>query len=305
MSDLWAITCYFNPMGYERRQSNYRLFRRHLGVPLITVEWAWSRGAGFQLGPSDADVLIQVMSPDLMFQKERLLNLAMQALPSSCRYVAQLDCDVVFSNADWPRATIDLLNEYPFLHLLGTAYDLGPNDQPDPLAATRSLPALKSIVRSPCPQELLLENLRLKGYSNGFAWAARVELWRAHGFYDACIVGGGARAITLAVYGLFEAAVEHMHMNERWAQHYKAWAEPFHRTVQGRIGSVPCTVYHLWHGDLLNRRYVERHRGLRQYNFDPTADLTMDAEGCWRWASQKREMHRYVHDYFKSRREDG
>ena len=35
---LWAITCYFNPIGHRRRLSNYRVFRRRLNVPLVTVE---------------------------------------------------------------------------------------------------------------------------------------------------------------------------------------------------------------------------------------------------------------------------
>jgi hypothetical protein len=38
---LWAVTSYFNPMKYQRRRANYRLFRERLGVPLLTVELAY------------------------------------------------------------------------------------------------------------------------------------------------------------------------------------------------------------------------------------------------------------------------
>jgi hypothetical protein len=44
---LWAITSYFNPMKYQRRRANYRLFRERLGVPLVTVELAY--GPDFEL----------------------------------------------------------------------------------------------------------------------------------------------------------------------------------------------------------------------------------------------------------------
>lgn len=37
-ASLWAITACFNPQGWARRRANYRVFRRHLGVPLLTVE---------------------------------------------------------------------------------------------------------------------------------------------------------------------------------------------------------------------------------------------------------------------------
>ena len=40
---LWAITSCYNPMGYARRAANYRLFRRSLNVPLVTVESSWTR----------------------------------------------------------------------------------------------------------------------------------------------------------------------------------------------------------------------------------------------------------------------
>ena len=37
-ANLWAITCYFNPVGYRRRLENYRMFRQRLKVPLVAVE---------------------------------------------------------------------------------------------------------------------------------------------------------------------------------------------------------------------------------------------------------------------------
>jgi hypothetical protein len=53
---LWAITCYYNPLGYTSRLSNYHKFREELKVPLVTVEWSCDGSA--DLGPGDADVLI-------------------------------------------------------------------------------------------------------------------------------------------------------------------------------------------------------------------------------------------------------
>src|SRR5262245_55052458 len=96
---LWAITCYFNPIGYQRRLLNYRTFRRRLGVPLVTVELSFD--GVFQLGQGDADVLVQLIGRDVLWQKERLLNLAVQATPDEGKQIAWLDCDVVFANADW------------------------------------------------------------------------------------------------------------------------------------------------------------------------------------------------------------
>jgi hypothetical protein len=75
--------------------------------------------------------------------------------------------------------------------------------------------------------------------------------------------------------------------------------------VQGGISGIDGDVYHLWHGDLADRRGGARHRGLAPFEFDPAIDIAIAESGCWRWATDKREMHRYVRDYFAERKEDG
>src|SRR5262245_59404245 len=98
---LWAITTYFNPAGSKRRMQNYQLFRRRLAVPLVTVELSFD--GTFQLCPDDADILVQLQGGDVMWQKERLLNIALKWLPDRCEKVAWLDCDVVFESDDWVK----------------------------------------------------------------------------------------------------------------------------------------------------------------------------------------------------------
>src|SRR5215204_6644330 len=91
---LWAITSYFNPMRYGRRLANYRLFREHLKVPLLTVELSFG-AEDFELREGEADILVQLRGQDILWQKERLLNVALGELPSGCTKVVWLDCDVV------------------------------------------------------------------------------------------------------------------------------------------------------------------------------------------------------------------
>jgi hypothetical protein len=91
---LWAVTGYFNPTGSRRRLTNYRKFRASLAAPLLAVECSPDRR--FELTHRDADLLVQVAGGDLMWQKERLLNLGVARLPQSCHHVAWLDCDILF-----------------------------------------------------------------------------------------------------------------------------------------------------------------------------------------------------------------
>src|SRR5207248_771616 len=104
---LWAITSYFNPMQYQRRRANYRLFRKYLRVPLVAVELSY--GPDFELTGADADILIQLRGKDVMWQKERLLNVALSALPTDCHKVIWTDCDIIFETEDWSERVNRLL----------------------------------------------------------------------------------------------------------------------------------------------------------------------------------------------------
>ena len=83
------------------------------------------------------------------------------------------------------------------------------------------------------------------------------------------------------------------------------WSSGFHVDVQGSVYFAPGRVFHLWHGDKKNRRYLLRSVVLRETDFDPAADITLDDAQCWRWSSNKPELHRKVEEYFRSRKEEG
>jgi hypothetical protein len=123
--NLWAITCYFNPAGYKRRIENYHLFRQCLMVPLVTVELSFD--GNFQLRREDAEVLVQIHGGDVMWQKERLLNLALKWVPNACDKIAWLDCDVVFGSDDWVDRASQALDEFPLLPLFHERHDFPSN----------------------------------------------------------------------------------------------------------------------------------------------------------------------------------
>src|ERR1700751_935461 len=88
---FWAVTTYFNPLHYRRRRTNYYAFRTALRIPLLTVELGYDNR--FELGPNDADRLVQISGTDLLWQKERLLNLALDHFTLEASIITWLDCD--------------------------------------------------------------------------------------------------------------------------------------------------------------------------------------------------------------------
>lgn len=304
--NLWAITCYFNPASYRRRLANYRLFRERLIVPLVTVELAY--GDDFELDDKDAEVLVRLRGKDILWQKERLLNVALSALPDGCRNVVWLDCDVIFEADDWPSRTSLLLDHFmlvqPFSHLYHSPGDWDPDKElPPGSELRRSAPFL---IASGVPAATCIgTSAQQIGSVHGFAWAAARDLLRQHRFYDACIIGGGDSAMLRAAYGCFDDAVRLQQLNGRQRTHYLAWAETFHNAVRSNVGFVEGKVVHLWHGSMEHRRYADRYRGLARFRFDPFEDIAVDDNDAWRWNTNKSKMHDYVRGYFLSRREDG
>lgn len=307
--NLWAITCYFNPIAYKRRLENYHTFRQHLAVPLVTTELSFD--GNFQLQHDDADILVQLHGGDVLWQKERLLNVALKSVPDACDKIAWLDCDVVFESGDWVERTIPALDQFALLHLFQERHDLSRDVKLDQLPSWDTHPTAQSVVHKMATGEAAPEDLFLaaapldRGSTAGLAWASRRDVLEKHRLYDACILGSGDRAILCAALGEFDHAAQALQMNARRFEHYLAWARPYFDSVGGGVGHIQGRIFHLWHGDPYDRKYAERHRCLDKFSFDPFTDIAVDRNGCWRWNSDKRDLHEIVRRYFESRNEDG
>jgi hypothetical protein len=307
---VWGITSYFNPAAYRSRRANYATFRQRLAVPLITVELSFD--GDFQLAPEDADILVQLRGRDVMWQKERLLNVALERLPDDCTAVAWLDCDIIFERHDWPERALAALDDAVLVQPFDVAYELPRDALPEDVRRSEVEPGQPSFARQLTDAVLsngVLEAWRVNGdrttLRDGYAWVGRRDVLQRHGFYDARVTGGSTRDLACAALGAFDPLVDGRPMTGAQRAHLLEWARSFHASVQGRIGCLEGAVYHLWHGDLENRRYTVRHTELLRHEFDPARDIALDEAGCWRWASDKPALHAHVREFFDVRREDG
>jgi hypothetical protein len=307
--ELWGITSYFNPSGYRRRLTNYHAFRGRLKIPLIAVELCL--GDDFELRPRDADRLVQIRGGAVLWQKERLLNLALKSLPRECSKVVWIDCDTIVEAEDWPWRVSAALDDcrlvQPFARICHLKADACGNEGLVDKSAFSEPSIAYAIRRGQIAGPSLDWTIRRDEgtLSKGSIWAARRELLDSHGFFDACIVGGADKAITYAAYGCHDDVARHHAMNEYQREYYLAWAKPFFRDIQGDVTYVDGDVFHLWHGSMSDRRYRDRHEGIRPFHFDPSRDIAVADNGAWQWNSDKPLLHQYVKEYFAQRKEDG
>ncbi len=299
---MWAITAYYNPVRYKRRLLNYRIFRANLGVPLVTMELSFD--GRFELTHDDADILIQVSGGAVLWQKERLLNVAIKSVPKIAKNIAWLDCDVIFERTDWMHEAELKLNEANIVQLYSDLVDLGPEDYQSNIKHHGLRPSGHGIVSLGLVQTNAVSWEAVRFALAGLAWAARRDILEEHGFYDAMIIGSGDTSMFHAMYGQFEHEAQRRYLRRAHQEHYLKWARPYYKTVGGKVSNVPGRIYHLWHGKFTNRDYKDRQRLMAGFDFDPDTDLRIGANGAWQWARPRPDLEDFLKKYFLSRAED-
>lgn len=306
MARVWAVTTYFNPLRSTRRRQNYAAFRAALGVPLLTVEVFYDEGP--ELQADDAEHLIQLRARSLLWQKERLLNVAVSALPAEAEVVAWLDCDLAFADPAWPQKAVAALRGAEVVQLFTDFVDLDPTE--DHLRCSQEVTGrgfvAQRVIGGPMTKTFAPgSRKRYRPRLPGGAWAARRALLERHGFYDTLVLGSGDVAFLFAAYGELEQAVRACRMNERQAADYAKWASRLHAEVAGRVGFLDGRVYHYWHGDIAHRQYGAMHDHFAAFDFDPATDVAVAGSGCLEWSSGKTAMQHYVGRWWSTRLEDG
>jgi hypothetical protein len=305
---MWALTTYFNPIRYKRRLSNYRIFRSGLHIPLVTVELSFD--GQFELTKNDADVLIQISGGAVLWQKERLLNIAIKSVPSDVKNIAWLDCDILFERNDWVEEAEKQLNErYNVVQLFSKAIYLNEKDAVENLHNYNSYPAVPGLVALYKNNNILpLDKLAVSTqgglvYNPGLAWAGKTEIFVKHGFYDQAIIGAGDLYMANSIFGTMDSMKKLHSLNEPRNDSYLKWGEPFHQTVANKVGFISGGIYHLWHGDTKNRNYKDRFKILA--DFDPRADVYIGENGVWHWTKPNTALAEQLRAHFLNRREDG
>lgn len=313
---LWVVTCYFNPCNYASRRENYRRFRAELArqrVPVLLVELAASDAAAHWTKDS-ATRYLRVLETDVLWAKERLLNLGIAALPAKCTAVCWCDCDVLFARDDWATACVERLKRHRVVQPFGSSVFLAPDETPE--RHCRYRPSI-SMARH------FVQHTGRRSYSGtdqvlvphpGYAWAARREvLARIGGLYDRTVLGHGDLVMGLAFChdprrSELPAKEWEPHWDPGWSRallkHARAWQRRAADVVQGDVGFVHGAIYHLWHGPPKRRQYHTR--GAALAGFDPAAHVAVAPSGALRWTAPARAagIPDQVQAYFASRRED-
>lgn len=305
MDRFWCVTVIFNPAGYRSRLDNYYTFRERLekqNVKLLTVELAFNDQ---EHSIPSGDRVLHLRSNSILWQKERLLNYAMENLPPECDMVGWIDSDLLLPDG-WDEQVVNKLEKVDFVQLFEKVVHL---KQGDRRYAGERIDVKQGIVwqsklygKNWLPYR---QNRQIFHSEPGYGWAAKRRAFQmTDGLYDRLIVGSGDNWLADCLLGSFQLH----HYLAKLTSHQKTdmdeWKLKFNTGTDKSVDYLPVEIYHLWHGSVKDRAYTTRDLIFKQFDFDPKKDISM-VDNVWEWSSDKPGFHRAVVDYFRNRKEDG
>ncbi len=300
IQDFCVVTSYFNPANFQTKKQNYFQFREQFikfKIPLFTVEQYFTKP-----DLSNLSNVISLNGGAILWQKERLLNLAISKLPRNYKFIAWMDCDILFENWNWLEETIQQLKNFPVIQPYSKVYRL-PKGIQKPQREGSIWNSFGYVYREN-PDLCLTGNFDLHGHT-GFAWVAKREVLK-FGLYDRAILGSADHMMAHAFVGDWESPciVRILGRMNPILKDFQTWAKKVYSITQASISFVENTIFHLWHGEEQNRSYVSRNKILVQYGFDPQCHLKIGKNGLWEWKSKEERLIQFCKNYFISRQED-
>jgi len=282
--DMAVILVFFNPSHSVRIIQNLLMVKHYLdiaNIPYFIGELAFFESA-FVLNASDN--VFQVRSTSYMFYKENLIKLVEMQIPTSFTKLCMIDADIMFDNPQWYSVISRQLDTHdvcqPFIktHLLGIDFKIEKS-------RTNIVDSLESTVK-------------WENEHPGHIWAFTREWYRAAEISDMTVVGGGDFFLLTAIRDI---KMDH--------DNIKFYASIFH-TYAAKKTSCHLNIYHLNHGLLSNRQYLDRitmmEESMKQIGLENiTQVLTRREDGLLEWRPEYRDaMNKRMYSYFCGRNDD-
>lgn len=299
-SEAVIISCFYNPQNNPYRLLAFQKWYhsiKHMDHRIIECLIGDARR---QLPQSEYITTVQTES--LLWHKESLLNNLVKELPEEYKYIFWVDADVLFTNPDWlVRAverlqTVNILQPFEYcIHLqrnklkpdFDVEFQRGPVNNP----TTRH----KDMWKSFCANHVI-GGSGVSGDHNydrhghvGFAWGARREVLEQCPLYDKALIGGSDHILAHAAVG----QVPHNCIAKSFTENLDEvleWSRQFYKATGGLVGYVEGDLYHIWHGDIANRQYLQR---IRDFTGETKTLSQRDKNGLYVKPGKNAYMKRY------------
>ncbi len=281
--DMAIIMVLFNPCRSVRIAQNILLVKQYLdnaNIPYYIGELSIDNSPFLF---KECSHIFHYTTNDYMFYKENLINLVEARIPDTYTKICTMDGDIFYDNPNW-------------YSLLTNALDEADICQPFRLANWLNIEN-NTIIKA---QSTCVNNVN--GHP-GFAWAFKRSWYTLHKLPDFAVVGSGDAAFKDAV--IDGCIPKDKNMMDMLSEYMKQVIE---RPV---IRYIDVNIYHLYHGSLVNRKYVKRHAEIQtilssfhMHSLSEVLDYDINGLRCWK-EEFKHTMNAYMKSYLTNRNDDG
>lgn len=310
---LDVVTVVGNPIRWQTRidhaVASVESWLREPNVRVTLVECAYgARGydlAAFAAKHQGRVIHVPVRARTLAWNKESCLNVGISRLPPDACYVGTFDADVVFRRPGWANEAIHALQLYPIVQPWSTAYDLGPNDEH--MQVHRSFASLHSEgqpVVAGGSKFWKFDGGPYEYAHTGYAWCWTADILdKIGGLFEHALMGSGDHHMGHGIVGSIAASIPDF-VSDSYRAMLNAWEGRVQAHAGGRLGYVPGTIEHFFHGKKASRQYNGRWQMFEKYAFDPITDVKRNRYGVLEFSGNNPDLEREWHAYLRARDED-
>lgn len=299
INNFVVITSYFNPQRSKNRYQNFLKFSQHMAdlkIPLYVIEGHHYKDRP-QLTKKDCQNLHTFKYYDILWQKERLLNILVDKLPPEVDCFGWFDADIIFSCDNLKEKCEETLRYYPVMQPWSTCHFLDKDG--NTLQDFYSMSS-KNFLR----EDKIVEQKR---EHPGFAWCIRRdEFVKMGNFYDIMICGNGDTFMAMAFFNhLNYPFMQQEKINLPTSQHFIRWWKQCSKVINSQVGFLDIEINHLYHGTRQNRRYWERVKNLFDNGFNPDIHLEYARNKTYKFSDNTPAVIKnYLEDLLLNQRRD-
>ena len=301
MGDLAVLVPFFNPCGYSTLIKNAEKCVGRLvnqgAKHIYFIEILYQGDAKALVTNSISPKLpnectrIYVPSQSIMFAKEAIFNIGLSSVSEECTKVLFLDADIFFEQNNWMSVISSDLDDLDVL-------------QPFTLAKYLRKDMSEDISKEGWAYSFVDDQnsekvTQFKSHC-GFGLAAKKSyLKKVGGLFDGAFGGSGDELNLRIITGLPVLEVKSSeYIKSSLTEYLKKQRE------QGklRFGYSTLTVNHLFHGDLKNRSYINRHKLFSDFGLS-SESLVLGSRTEFR-EEVRIKANKIMFDYFSSRDDD-
>jgi hypothetical protein len=293
---LYIIVPYFNFSNFQTSKVNLINFINHNNfsdkVRLIISEGVYG-GNPLEIESNKIFNHLKFNLKNILWAKENLINLAIKNLPNDWEYALWCDKDILFKNNDWAEKTIEKLKYFDVIQPWTKAYLLQKNQKQ--IVNKNKLSFVTSLLY------FQKELINKKGHA-GMVWGINKNFYnKINKIIDWQIAGQADLTFAFCCGLKDKSKLLNFTQTQPMKDILLKYAQNFNDV---KFDYVENEIYHLYHGSLENRNYVERLSILLKHNYNPNEDIYYDENGVLCLTENGKRMENDIKEYFLSRDED-